>query len=64
MKKRIIPFLGIASLGVLLPYPVLGETVSSDLNHVSMSTLPRVEKRCMDVSLMRKVKQSLVLVFW
>ncbi len=39
MKKRIIPFLGIASLGVLLPYPVLGETVSSDLNHVSMSTL-------------------------
>lgn len=39
MKKRIIPFLGIASWGVLLPYPVLGETVSSDLNHVSMSTL-------------------------
>lgn len=39
MKKRIIPILGIASLGVLLPYPVFGETVSSDLNHVSMSTL-------------------------
>lgn len=39
MKKRIIPFLGIASLGVLLPYPVFGETVSSNLNHVSMSIL-------------------------
>lgn len=44
MKKRIIPFLGIASWGVLLPYPVLGETVSSDLNHVSMSTLGTVAK--------------------
>ena len=39
MKKRIIPFLGIASLGVLLPYPVFGETISSNLNHVSMSIL-------------------------
>lgn len=39
MKKRIIPFLGIASLGVLLPNPSWGDTASSGLNHVSMSVL-------------------------
>lgn len=39
MKKRIIPFLGIASLGILLPASSWGETASSGLNHVSMSVL-------------------------